>query len=148
VHNLSQELNNDIRSATFEANLPSIRDSLTGTQRNISVMREAFDGDLKTILSEQEKMAEKVKQRSKNRQSDQRTFIEDPFGPAAVKSVSFRSTNSLLFREMVKFVHSDFSVPVYNTPRLHMQDLAGLCQQQPDNQEKCCGSLMVTGRRN
>jgi hypothetical protein len=46
VHNLSQELNKDVRSATIEAGLLSICGSLTDLQRDILVIREALGGDL------------------------------------------------------------------------------------------------------
>jgi Ca2+-binding EF-hand superfamily protein len=55
-----QEFDKDVRGAIFEGNLLPIRDSLTDRQRDTSVIREAFDGDLKRILSELEKVTEKV----------------------------------------------------------------------------------------
>jgi hypothetical protein len=64
-------------------------------------MRVVFDGDIKRILSEIEKMAEKGKQLSKKRQSNRRGFIEGLIEWVAVKPIAFRSTNHPLFREMV-----------------------------------------------
>jgi hypothetical protein len=71
VHDLLQELNEGIRGATFEADLRSIRGSLTDMQRDVLVIRAALDVNLKRIQSELEKMVEKVKQPSKKYQSDQ-----------------------------------------------------------------------------
>jgi hypothetical protein len=56
VHDLLQELNKGIRGATFDADLRSIRGSLTDMRRDISVIKGAFDGDLRRIESELEKM--------------------------------------------------------------------------------------------
>jgi hypothetical protein len=81
-------------------------------QRDILVIREAPAGDLEQLQSELEKMTEKVKQFSKKRQPDQRNFIERLTEWAMMKSISFRSINHPLFREMVQFVNSEFSVPV------------------------------------
>jgi hypothetical protein len=52
-------------------------------------------------MSELEKMTLTVKQPSKKRPSDQRAFIETLIEWVAVKSISFRSVNHPLFREMV-----------------------------------------------
>jgi hypothetical protein len=62
VPELLPELDRHSNGARFEGNLVSIRGSLTDLQRDISVTREAFGDDLKRILSELEKMTEKVKQ--------------------------------------------------------------------------------------
>jgi hypothetical protein len=69
-----------------------------------------------------------------------------------VKSISFRSINNPLFKEMVQLADIDFSVPVYNTPKNHIKCLAEVCQQLPERQEKSYCSLMVdepkiSGRR-
>jgi hypothetical protein len=112
VHNLSQELNNDVRSAANEADLLSICGSLTDLQRDILVIREVLAGDFKQIPSELEKMTKKMKQSSKKCQPDQRDFIERLIEWAGMKSISFRSINHPLLREMVPFVNSEFSVSV------------------------------------
>jgi hypothetical protein len=78
AHDLLQELNKDIRGATFEAVLRSVRGSLTDIRSHISRIREVLDGDLRQIQSELEKMVEKVRQPSKKHQSDQQVFIETP----------------------------------------------------------------------
>jgi hypothetical protein len=65
IPDLLQELDREIRNSTFEADLRSIRESLSAIQGAISVIREVSDGKLEMILSELEKMAEKVKKPSK-----------------------------------------------------------------------------------
>jgi hypothetical protein len=57
-------------------------------------------------------MTEKVKQSSKKRQPDQRDFIKRLTEWVVMKSISFRSINHPLLREMVPFVNSEFSVSV------------------------------------
>jgi hypothetical protein len=84
-----------------------------------------------------------VKQPSKKRPSDQRAFIEAPVEWVAVKSISFRSVNQPLFREMVRRANPDFSVPLYNTLRPHIKRLADAYRQLPAHQEKCYCSLIV-----
>jgi hypothetical protein len=111
VHDLSQELNKDVRSATIEADLISICGSLTDLQGDILGTRETLAGDLEQIQLELEKMTEKVKQSRKKRQPNQRDFIERLTESAGMKSISFRSINHPLFRGMVQFVNSEFSVP-------------------------------------
>jgi hypothetical protein len=54
-----QGLGGDIRGATFEADLPSVRDSHTNIQRKFSMMSQVLDGDLERVLPELEEMAEK-----------------------------------------------------------------------------------------
>jgi hypothetical protein len=135
VYDLLQEFNRDFRSTTINADLQSIRDSLGIMQRPISVMEEEFGDKLERIMSELEKMTLTVKQSSKKHLSDQRAFIEGLIEWVAVKSISFRSVNHPLFREMVRCADPDFSVPVYNTPRPHIKRLADTYQQLPTHQK-------------
>jgi hypothetical protein len=116
-------------------------------QRRISVIKDEFWERLERIMSELEKMTLTVKQPSKKHPSDQRAFIEALIESVAVKSISFRSVNHPLFREMVRCANPDFSVPVYNTLRRHIKRLADAYRQLPAHQEKCYGSLMVSGAR-
>jgi hypothetical protein len=116
-------------------------------QRRISVMEEKFGEKLENIMSELEKMRLTVKQPSKKHSSDQRTFIEVLMEWNAVKSISFGSVNHPLFREMVRRANFDFSVPLYNTLRPHIEHLADTYQQLPAHQEKCYCSLMVDGAK-
>jgi hypothetical protein len=60
-----------------------------------------------------------------------------------VKSISFRSVNHPLFREIVQCANPDFSVPVYNTLKPHIKRLADAYRQLPAHQEKCYCHLMV-----
>jgi hypothetical protein len=147
VYDLLQELNKDFRSTTIDADLQSIRNSLGVMQRRISVMEEEFREKLERIMFELEKMTLTVKQPSKKHPSDQRAFIEALIEWAAVKSISFRSVNHPLFREMVRSANPDFSVPVYNTLGPHIKRLADAYQQSPAHQEKCYCSLMVDGAK-
>jgi hypothetical protein len=48
---------------------------------------------------------------------------------------------------MVRRPNPDFSVPVYNTLRPHIERLADAYRQLPAHQEKCYGSLMVDGAK-
>jgi hypothetical protein len=137
VHDLLQELNRDFRSTTIDADLQSIRDSLGVMQRRISVMEDEFGEKLERIMSELEKMTLTVKQPSKKRPSGQRAFIEALIEWVAVMSVSFRSVNHPLFREMVRCANPDFSVPLYNTLKPHIKRLAAAYRQLPAHQEKC-----------
>jgi archaellum component FlaC len=107
-----RELDRGDRGETFEADLPSIRDSLSVLQHHISAIKEALDGDFQKILSELEKIAEKVNQPSKKHQSDQRTFIEKLIDWVAMKSISFRSISHPVFRDMIQLFNPNFSVPV------------------------------------
>jgi hypothetical protein len=147
VYDLLQELNRDFRSTTIDADLQSIRDSLSVMQHRISVMEEEFGEKLEKIISELEKMALTVKQPSKKPQSDQRAFIEALIEWVTVKSISFGSVNQPLFREMVRRANPDFSVPVYNTLKPHIKRLANAYRQLPAHQEKCYCSLMVDGAK-
>jgi hypothetical protein len=142
-YDLLQELNRDFRSTTIDADLQSIRDSLGVMQRRISMMEEEFGEKLERIMSELEKMTLTVEQPSKKHPSDQRAFIEALIERVAVKSISFRSVNHSLFREMVRCANPDFSVPVYNTLKPHIKCLADAYRQLPAHQEKCHCSLMV-----
>jgi hypothetical protein len=137
----------DFRSTTIDADLQSIRDSLGVMQRRISVMEEEFGEKLERIMSELEKMTLTVKQPGKKHPSDQRVFIEALIEWVAVKSISFRSVNHPVFREMVRCANPDFSVPVYNTLRPHIKRLADAYQQSPAHQEKCYYSWMVDGAK-
>jgi hypothetical protein len=94
AHDLLQELNKDIRGATFEADLLSVRDSVTDIPSNVSVMTDTLNGDLAQIQSEPEKIVQKVKQTTKEHRSEKRGFIERPIGWVAVRSISFRSIKS------------------------------------------------------
>jgi hypothetical protein len=109
------------------------------------VIRDFSDGGLKRILSALAKMAEKVKQPGKKRQSDQRAFIEAQIEWIAVRSISLRLVSDALFREIVQLVSADFSVPVYNTWKPHIKPLADLYRPLPEHQEKGYGSLIVDG---
>jgi hypothetical protein len=103
-------------------------------------------GDDERILSELEKMLEKVNRPSKKRQSDQRAFIEKLIEWVAVKPMSFRSISHPLFRDMIQLLNPDFSVPGANTLRPHIKRSADLSRQLPDCQEKgCC--LAVNGAK-
>jgi hypothetical protein len=70
-------------------------------QRHISVMEEEFEEKLERIMPELEEMTERVKHPSKKHPSGQRAFAEALIEWAAVKSISFRSVNHRLSREMV-----------------------------------------------
>jgi hypothetical protein len=110
-------------------------------------MEEEFGEKLERTMSELEKMTLTVKQPSKKHPSGQLAFIEALIQCVAVKSVSFCSVNHPLSREMVRCTNPDFSVPVYNTLRPHMECLADVYQQLPAHQEKCYCSLMVDGAK-
>jgi hypothetical protein len=129
VYDLLQELNRDFRSTTIDADLQSIHDSLGVMQRRISVIEDEFGEKLERIMSELEEMTVTVKQPSKKHPSDQRAFIEALIERVAVKSISFCSVNYPLFREMVQRANPDFSVPLYNTPRPHIERLADAYRQ-------------------
>jgi hypothetical protein len=101
VRDLFQELDIFNRGATFKADLRMMPNSLAILQRDISVMREALESDFERILSELEKMPEKVNRPRKKRQSDQRAFITKLTESGAVKSISFRSISHPLFRYMI-----------------------------------------------
>jgi hypothetical protein len=137
VHDLLQELNRDFKSTTIDADLQSIHDSLGVMQRRISVIEDEFGEKLERIMSELEEMTERVKQPSKKHLSGQQPFIEALIEWVAVKSISFRSVNHPLFREMVRRANPDFSVPVHNTLKPHIKRLADACRQLPAYQEKC-----------
>jgi hypothetical protein len=107
-------------------------------------MIEAKLGEkLETILSELEKMAELVKQPSQKRPSNQRAFIESLISWIDVKSIFSRSDNHSLFQEIVQRTHSDFSLPVYNTLKLHIRRLAEIDRRLPKHQEKSDCTLML-----
>jgi hypothetical protein len=108
-------------------------------------MEEEFGEKLERIMSELEKMTLTVKQPSKKHSSGQRAFIEALIESVAVKSISSPSVNHPLFREMVRCVNPDFSVPVYNTLKPHIKHLADAYRQLPAHQDKCYCSLMVDG---
>jgi hypothetical protein len=76
VHDLLQAFNRDFRSATIEADLQSIRDSLGVMQRHISVKEEKFGEKLERIISELEEMTELVKQPSKKHPSGHQALID------------------------------------------------------------------------
>jgi hypothetical protein len=116
-------------------------------QRRISVMEAQFGEKLERIMSELEKMTPTVKHPSKKHPSDQPAFIEALIEWVAVKSISFRSVNHPLFREIVRCVNPDFSVPVYDTLKPHIKRLADAYRQLPTHREKCCCFLMVDGAR-
>jgi (p)ppGpp synthase/HD superfamily hydrolase len=129
VCQLLQELDRRLRGTTIEAEFQSIRDSFADVQRRLSMIEEKFGNQLDTILSELEKMAELVKQPSQKRPSNQRAFMKMLIMWIAVKSISFRSDNCLLFQEMVQRANPDFSVPVYTTLKYHIKCLAEVSRQ-------------------
>jgi hypothetical protein len=94
-------------------------------------------------MPELEEMTERVKHPSKKHPSGQRAFIEALIEWVAVKSISFRSVNHPLFREMVRCANPDLSVPVHNTLRPHIKRLVNAYRQLPAHQEKCYCFLMV-----
>jgi hypothetical protein len=145
VHNLLYEFDRDFRSITIEADLQYIRDSLGVMQRHISVIEEEFAEKLERIASELEEMTELVRQPSKKRPSGQRAFIEALIEWVAVKSISFRSVNHPLFREMVRRANPDVFVPVYNALKPYVKRPADPYRQLPAHQEKCHCSLTVDG---
>jgi hypothetical protein len=147
VRDLLQELGRVDRGGTFEADLLLIRNSLAVREHNISAIREALDGDFERILSELEKMSEKVNRPSKECQSDQRAFVEKLIEWVAVKSISFRSISHPLFRDMIQLVNPDFSVPVYSTLSPHIKCLMDLYRQLPEGHAKGECSLMVDGEK-
>jgi hypothetical protein len=134
VRDLLQQLASFDTGVTLEADLRMMPESLTVLQRDISAIREVLDGNLERILSELQKMSEKVNQPSMKHQSDQRAFIENLIEWVAVKSISFRSMSHPLFRDMIQVVNPDFSVPVYNTLRPYIKRLADLYRQLPERQ--------------
>jgi hypothetical protein len=93
-------------------------------QRHISVIEEEFAEKLERIMFELEKMTLTIKQPSRERPSGQRAFIEALVESVSVKSISFRSVNHSLFREIVRRANPDFSVPVYNTLSAHIKRVA------------------------
>jgi hypothetical protein len=147
VHDLLQELNRDFRSTTIDADFQFICDSLGVMQRRISVMEEKFREKFERMMPELEKMTLTVKQPSKKHTSGQRAFIKALIEWVAVKSISFPSVNHPLFREMVRCANPDFSVPLYNTLKPHIERLAGAYWQLPAYQEKCYFSLIVGGAK-
>jgi hypothetical protein len=110
-------------------------------------MENEFGEKLERIMSELEKVTLTVKQPAKKHPSGQRAFIEALIEWVAVKSLSFRSINHPLFREMVRGANPDFSVPVYNTLKPHIKRLADAYRQLPAHQEKCYCFLMVDGAK-
>jgi hypothetical protein len=64
------------------------------------------------------------KQPSHKCPSNQRAFIEALIEWIAAKSISFRSANHPVFREMVQPANPDFSMPVYNALKYHFKRLA------------------------
>jgi hypothetical protein len=147
VRDLLQQFASFDTGVTLEADLRLMRDSLAIPQHDISVIREALESDYERILSELEKMTEKVNRLNKKRQSDQRAFIEKLIEWIAVKSISFGSISHPLFRDMIQLVNPDFSVPLYNTLRRHVKRLADLYRQLPERQEKGDYCLMVDGAK-
>jgi hypothetical protein len=143
VYDSLQELNRDFRSTTIDANLQSIRDLLGVMQRRIPVIEEEFWEKLERIIPELGEMTERAKHPSKKHPSGQRAFIEALIEWVAVESISFRSVNHPLFREIVRCANPDFSVPMYNTPKPHIKRLADAYRQLPAHQEKYYCSLMV-----
>jgi hypothetical protein len=75
---LLHELGRDIRGVILGADLLCVRDSLAVMQRDISVIRKAFNDHLNRILSEGEMLAKRVRLLSKTCQPDHRAFIEMP----------------------------------------------------------------------
>jgi hypothetical protein len=110
-------------------------------------MEEEFGEKLERIMSELEKRTLTVKHPSKKHSSGQRVFIGALIEWVAVKSISFRSVNHLLFRETDRRADSDFSVSVNNTLKPHIKRLADAYWQLPAHQEKCYCFLMVDGAR-
>jgi hypothetical protein len=147
VHDLLQEFDRDTRSTTIEADRQSIRDSPRVMQRHISMIEEEIGEKFERIMSELEEITLAVKQPSKKHPSGQRVFSEALIDWVAVKSISFPSVNHPLFREMIRCTNPDFSVPVYNTLRLHIERLADAYRLFPAHQEKCYCSLMVDGAK-
>jgi hypothetical protein len=88
-----------------------------------------------------------VKQPSKKQTLDQRAFIAALIEWVAMKSISCRSVNHPLFKEMVRCANSDFSVPGYNPLKPHIKRLADAYRQLPAHQEKCYCSLIVGGAK-
>jgi hypothetical protein len=111
------------------------------------VIEEEVGEKLEKVMSELEDMTLTIKQPSKKHPSDQRAFIEALIEWVAVKSISFRSVNHPLFREMVRGANPDFSVPLYNTLKPHIKCLADAYRQLPAHQEKCYCSLTVDGAK-
>jgi hypothetical protein len=68
VRDLLQELDSFDRGLTLEADLRMMPNSLAVLQRDISTIREVLDSDLEKILSELEKMPEKMNRPSKKHQ--------------------------------------------------------------------------------
>jgi hypothetical protein len=84
-------------------------------------MEEEFGEKLERIMPELEKMTLTIEQPSRKHPSRQRAFVEALTEWVAVKSISFRSVNHPLFREMVRSANPDFSVPVYNSLKPHIK---------------------------
>jgi hypothetical protein len=143
AHDLLQELNRSFRSATIDADLRPIRNSLGVMQCRISVIEEEFGEKLERIMCELAKMTLTVKRPSKKHASDQRAFIEALIEWVAVKPISFRSDYHPLFWDLVRCANPDVSMPACNTLRPHIKRLADAYRQLPAHQEKCCCSLMV-----
>jgi hypothetical protein len=64
-----------------------------------------------------------------------------------VKSISFRSIDHPLFKEIVQRANPDFSVSVYNPLKHHIKCLAEVDRQLPEHQEKSYCVLMVGGAK-
>jgi hypothetical protein len=109
------------------------------------MIEEKFNEKPETILSELEKMIELVEQPSQKLPSNQRAFVESLIEWIAVKSISFRSVNHPLFKEMVHRANPDFSLPVYHTVKLCIQCLADVYRLLPEHQDKSYCFLLVDG---
>jgi hypothetical protein len=129
TRDLLQEVNKDIRGSTFKEDLRSLRDSFAMMQCDLSVITEPSNGKLERVLSELEKMAELVRRPSKKHKSDQQASIDVSTERVALKSISFRSINHRLLREMVQRTNPDFFVPVHTTMRPHIKHPADKYRQ-------------------
>jgi hypothetical protein len=70
-----------------------------------------------------------MKQPNKKHPSDQRAVIEALIEWVAVKSISFRLISHPVFREIIQRANPDFSVPVNNTLKRHINCLAEVYRQ-------------------
>jgi hypothetical protein len=102
LRHLLQGLDRSLRGTTAKTEFRSICDAFATVQRRTSMIEGKSDGKLETIPPEPEKMTKLAQQPSQKHPSNQQAFIEVLIGWITVKSISFRSVNHSLLREIVQ----------------------------------------------
>jgi hypothetical protein len=133
---LLQKLGRFDRCLTLEAALIMKCDALTFRERDILASRRVVERDFEAILSELEKVTETLNHPSKKHPVKKRESVENLIEKVAVKPISFRFINHLLFRNMIQLVNPDFCAPVYNTSRPHNGHVADLYRQLSEREKK------------